>query len=113
MSISIQRVAGRRDENEFIELPHRLYRGVPQWVPWFRADVRRMVRRQHPFFEHSAAEFFLARRGDRVVGRLCVQENTRYNEHQKTRGAHFYFFDAEDDSGGGDRALRGRARLGA
>jgi hypothetical protein len=97
VTVTIRPVAGKRDEREFIELPHRLYRDVPQWVPWFRADVRRMVSRKHPFFEHSAAEFFLARRGDRVVGRLCVQENTRYNQHQKMRGAHFYFFDAEDD----------------
>jgi hypothetical protein len=97
VAVSIQRVAGRRAERGFIELPHRLFRDVPQWVPWFRADMRRMVSRKHPFFEHSDAEFFLARRGDRVVGRLSVQENTRYNAHQKMQGAHFYFFDAEDD----------------
>ena len=97
MTISIQRVAGKRDEREFIELPHRLYRDVPQWVPWFRADMRRMVSRKHPFFEHSRRGVLPRPPGDRVVGRLCVQENTRYNEHQKMRGAHFYFFDAEDD----------------
>jgi hypothetical protein len=97
VAVSIQRVAGKRDEREFIELPHRLFHDVPQWVPWFRADMRRMVSRKHPFFEHSEAEFFLARRADRVVGRLCVQENTRYNAHQNMHGAHFYFFDAEDD----------------
>jgi hypothetical protein len=97
VAVSIQPVVGKRDAREFIELPHRLFRGVPQWVPWFRADVRRMLARKHPFFEHSEAGFFLARREGRVVGRLSVQENTRYNAHQKMRGAHFYFFDAEDD----------------
>ena len=31
------------------------------------------------------------------VYRAVVLENTRYNEHQKSRCAHFYFLDAEDD----------------
>jgi hypothetical protein len=98
VAVSVKPVDGRRDEREFIELPHRLFRDAPQWVPWFRADVRRMLARKHPFFEHSSAEFFLARRGGHVVGRLAVLENTRYNAHQKMHGAQFYFFDAEEDS---------------
>jgi GNAT superfamily N-acetyltransferase len=95
--LSVDTVSGARDIREFIELPHRLYRAVPQWVPWFRADMRRILSRRHPFFEHSQAEFFLARRGSRFVARMAALENTRYNAHQKTRCAHFYFFDAEDD----------------
>ncbi len=95
--LSVVAIRTRRDVREFIELPHRLYRAVPQWVPWFRADMRRILSRRHPFFEHSQAEFYLARRGSRVVARVAVLENTPYNAHQKTRFAHFYFFDAEDD----------------
>jgi hypothetical protein len=96
--LSVDAVDGSRDVREFIELPHRLYRSVPQWIPWFRADMRRILLRRHPFFEHSQAEFYLARRAGRVVGRLMALHNTRYNEHQHQRGAHFYFFDAEDDA---------------
>jgi hypothetical protein len=96
--LSVDIVRGARDVREFVELPHRLYRLVPQWVPWFRADVRRILLRRHPFFEHSQAEFFLARREVRVVGRLAVLDNSRYNAHQHLRCAHFYFFDAEDDA---------------
>ena len=70
---------------------------MPQWVPWFRADMRRILSRRHPYFEHSHAEFFLARRGPRVVARVAALENTQYNAHQKSKCAHFYFFDAEDD----------------
>jgi hypothetical protein len=91
-------VSGARDVREFIELPHRLYRAVPQWVPWFRMDMRRILTSRHPFFEHSYAEFFLARRGPRVVARVAALENTQYNAHQKSKCAHFYFFDAEDDT---------------
>jgi len=96
--LSVDALGGARDIREFIELPHRLYRSVPQWVPWFRADMRRILTRRHPFFEHSRAEFFLARRAGRVVGRVAALHNTRYNEHQHLRSGHFYFFDAEDDA---------------
>jgi hypothetical protein len=95
--VRVEKVSTARGVREFIELPHRLYRGTPQWVPWFRTDLRRILSRRHPFFEHSRAEFFLARRGRRVVGRIAAMENTRYNAHQKSKCAHFYFFDAEDD----------------
>jgi hypothetical protein len=97
-SLAVEAVTSANGVREFIELPHRLYRAVPQWVPWFRADMRRILLRRHPYFEHSQAEFFLARRGPRVVARVAALENTRYNAHQKTKCAHFYFFDAEDDS---------------
>jgi hypothetical protein len=96
-SLTVSTVRTGRDVREFIELPHRLYRAVPQWVPWFRADMRRILSRRHPYFEHSHAEFFLARRGTRLVARVAALENTRYNANQESKCAHFYFFDAEDD----------------
>ena len=87
--LSVNVVASPRARREFIEFPHRLYRGTPQWVPWFRTDMRRLLARRHPYFEHSQAEFFLVRRQGRVVARSAVLENTRYNAHQKSRMAHF------------------------
>ncbi len=95
--LAVGTVRTGRDAREFIELPHRLYRAVPQWVPWFRTDMRRILSRRHPYFEHSYAEFFLVRRGPRVVARVAALENTQYNAHQKSKCAHFYFFEAEDD----------------
>lgn len=95
--VSVETLSGPAGIREFIELPHRLFRAVPQWVPWFRSDMRRILARRHPYFEHSRAEFYLARRGRRVVARVAALENTRYNAHQKARCAHFYFFDSEDD----------------
>jgi hypothetical protein len=96
LEVAVVRSAGERQE--FIELPHRLYRETPQWIPWFRRDMRLILERRHPFFEHSHGEFFLARRGGRAVARAAVLENTRYNAFQNCRCAHFYFFDAEEDA---------------
>jgi hypothetical protein len=62
----------------FLELPLRLYRHIPQWVPPFEMDIRRMLNpRKHPFYKHSEAAFFLAQRDGQVVGRIAVLHTKR------------------------------------
>ena len=83
----------------FVHLPYRLYAGHPQWVPPLRMDAEMQLnRRKHPFYEHSAADFFVAARNGRDVGRIAALENRRYNAYHHTRQAQFYLFDCEDDA---------------
>ncbi|MFP4329110.1 MAG: hypothetical protein ACLFP6_00175 [Spirochaetaceae bacterium] len=82
---------------EFITLPHQIFRTNPYWVPWFRQDMRSILERNHPFFEHSEGEFFIARRGGRVVARIAALENKNFNAYQGRRDARFYFFDTKND----------------
>jgi len=82
----------------FIHLPFGLYRDCPQWVPPLRADVALALNRaKHPFYEHSAADFYLAVRDGRDVGRIGALENVRYNAAHQTRTGQFYFFECADD----------------
>ncbi|MFP3959064.1 MAG: hypothetical protein ACLFUX_02750 [Spirochaetaceae bacterium] len=99
----------RRLEREFIELPFRIYAGCRQWVPPFRRGMRRMLRREHPFFDHTAGQFLVAQRNGETSARLLVTVNWRYNEHHGRRDAHFYYFDALEDDGAVD-ALFAAAR---
>ena len=99
-----------RGIGEFIELPFRLYRETPQWVPPFRSELRRTLTRSHPFFRHSDAAFYLARRGGEPVGRVAVFENRRFNSCRDRREARFYYFECAED-GGAARALLGAARF--
>lgn len=86
-----------RAGREFVDFPHRLYKGSKQWVPQFRRDIRVILDRKHPSFERCEAEFFLARRGGLPVGTIGVIVNAAYNEYQNARTGHFYFFDCVDD----------------
>lgn len=82
----------------FIQLPHRLYRNCPFWVPPLNVDARAQLNPQkHPFYEHSDVDFFLAVRDGRDVGRIAAIENRPYNQYHHTRKANFYFFDCEND----------------
>jgi hypothetical protein len=88
----------RRDVNRFIDLPFRLYRDCPQWVPPLVDDLKLMLnRRKYPFYEHSDADFFIAERDGRDVGRMAVLENRHYNQHWGKQTAFFNLFDTEND----------------
>ncbi|MFN8597871.1 MAG: hypothetical protein U0559_17020 [Anaerolineae bacterium] len=88
----------RADIHRFIDLPYRLYRNHPQWVPPLRMDIELMLNKQkHPYYEHSDADFFVAVRDGRVVGRIAALENKSFNQYHQTRQAQFYLFECEDD----------------
>jgi hypothetical protein len=82
----------------FVEFYYDLYKDCPQWVPPLFMDAYLPLnRKKHPFFEYSDADFFLAVRNGKVVGRICAGVNKRYNEYHNAKKAQFYFFDTIDD----------------
>lgn len=88
----------RADRKAFLELPYRLYRGHPHWVPPLRMDEAFLGNRaKNPFYAHATVAHFLARRGDRVVGRIAAVENTLHNEVHGDRIGFFGRFDLEPD----------------
>lgn len=88
----------RAQSHRFINIPFRLYARHPQWVPPLLVDSEMQLnRRKHPFYEHSDADFFIAVRDGRDVGRVAALENCHYNQYHHTRQAQFYLFDCEDD----------------
>jgi len=99
--LSIEKVdtANKKPVRQFVEFPFRLYQNCPQWVPPLLVDsYLQLNRKKHPFFEHSEADFFLARRNGEVVGRIAALENKPFNQYHKRRDAEFYFFDSIDDA---------------
>lgn len=89
----------RAQVHRFVNLPFRLYAKHPQWVPPLLIDAEMQLnRRKHPFYEHSDADFFVAVRDGRDVGRVAALENCHYNQYHHCRQAQFYLFDCEDDA---------------
>lgn len=83
---------------DFLGLPARIYRDIPQWVPPLAGDERlRLDPKRFPFYKHSAAAFFLAYRDTLPVGRLAVLDNRLYNDHNHEKTAFFYLFESMPD----------------
>ncbi|MSW87707.1 MAG: hypothetical protein F2799_02645 [Actinobacteria bacterium] len=98
MSVEITPTASRRDMRAFVEFPYRLYRNEPMWVPPLRFERKQVLnRKKNPFFHHAEAEYFLARRNGKVVGRLSAHIDRNLNDFQDNRWGLFGFFECEDD----------------
>lgn len=98
--LTIEKVdtSSKSQVKRFIELPHRLYKNCPQWVPPLNVDAYAQLNpKKHPFYEHSDVEFFLAVRDGRDVGRIAAIENKPFNQYHNVKEADFYFFDCEND----------------
>jgi GNAT superfamily N-acetyltransferase len=98
MGLEVRRVDSRRDVRAFIEVPFRLYRDEPNWVAPLRFERRQFLDRgRNPFFEHGRAEYYLAVRDGRIVGRITAQVDDNFQRFQDNRWGHFGFFECEQD----------------
>ncbi|MGW0808637.1 N-acetyltransferase family protein [Nonomuraea sp. NPDC002799] len=96
--MTVEPVRTRGQLRHFIELPYRLHRGDPCFVPPLRGDSRRLLSRRHnPFFAYGAAELFLARRDGHVTGRIAAVDNPRHNSAHQARDGFFGQFECADD----------------
>jgi GNAT superfamily N-acetyltransferase len=98
VSVEVTAVSGGRELRQFIDLPFRLHANHPQWVPPLKLERRLFLnRRMNAFFSHGEAEYFLARRDGRVVGRISAQINHAFNDYQHKSWGWFGFLEFEDD----------------
>ena len=101
-TVEVIPVSSRRERRAFIELPFRLYRDDPLWVPPLRRDVaERIDPARHPFYDHAAIALFLARerRRGRIVGRIAAIDNARHLAYHADGVGFFGFFECERDPG--------------
>jgi len=98
MALEVRPVRSRSDLSKFIKLPFRLYKGQPNWVPPLLYERKRHLdRNKNPFFDHAEAEYFLAWRDGRPVGRISAHVDQRLNEVQQNEWGLFGFFECEND----------------
>jgi GNAT superfamily N-acetyltransferase len=98
--VEVRPVRGRAQLATFINLPWKLYRRDPLWVPPLKASVRELLDPgRHPFYEGGSRadrELFLAWDGRDAVGRIAAIHNRAHNEFQDENVAFFGFFEAID-----------------
>lgn len=98
--IQVQQVdlQSKEQVNQFVMFPFKLYKDVPQWVPPFISDIKLMMNpKKHPFYEHSDADFFVAKKNGEIVGRIAAMENKPFNKYHETKQAVFYLLESVDD----------------
>ncbi|MFJ8691694.1 GNAT family N-acetyltransferase [Streptomyces roseolilacinus] len=87
------------ERRRFLELPYRLHRHEPHWVPPLRGEQRWLVRREaNPFFDHGEVRLLVACRGRRVVGRVAAVDDPRRRDAAGAREGSFGLFACAPDA---------------
>ncbi len=105
--LEVVKVDSKGASKEFIELPYRLYRDQPHWVPPLRIAVKELLdKSKHPFYAEAETELFLARRNGEVVGRVAAILNKAHNQFHGEQAGFFGFLDCVNDAGVCEALLR-------
>ena len=96
--VDIRPLSSAGDVRRFIKFPWSLYADDPLWVPPLLMDRRKLMdRKKNPFYQHSDAEFFLAMKGEKIVGRIGAIVNHNHNKEHNDKTGFFGFFESIDD----------------
>lgn len=96
--IEIRQVKTKKDLDLFIDFYYDLYRNSEYAVPFMRFDEVGTLRKdKNPSFEFCDAEYFLAYRDSKIVGRVAAIINHRANEQWQKKQVRFGWFDFVDD----------------
>ena len=97
--IEIRHVTNRKELTQFVQFYYDLYRGNDYAVPYLYSDEISTLRKdQNPSFECCDAEYFMAFRDDKMVGRVAAIINRRANERWDCKQVRFGWFDFVDDA---------------
>jgi len=95
--IIIKPVESKKDLNNFLSLPEKLYKEDKNWVPKLDFDIKYILSDKNPFYEHSYKKLFLAYKNDEIVGRIAVVVDYNYVDFQKEKTGFFGFFESIND----------------
>jgi len=96
--IEIRKVQTRSDLRKFIRFPWSVYKDDSHWVPPLIMEMKdKLNRKKHPFFEHGEADYFLAWRGEKIVGRIAAILDPNHNEAYGEKTAFFGLYESFDD----------------
>ncbi|WP_174296606.1 N-acetyltransferase [Sphingomonas bacterium] len=74
---AIRPIDSKRDRKAFVDLPFRLYKGDPNWVPPLKGEALGLITpAKNGWYSHAKAQLFLAERDGRVVGRISAHIDT-------------------------------------
>ncbi|MCL6512501.1 MAG: N-acetyltransferase [Anaerolineae bacterium] len=87
-----------QERRQFIEFQWEIYKDDPYWVPPLVSErVAFYDKARNPFFEHSDAAMFVARRDGRIAGTIVAIQNNRHNEFHGEKTGFFGGFEVIND----------------
>ncbi|MEA1987222.1 MAG: GNAT family N-acetyltransferase [Candidatus Marinimicrobia bacterium] len=96
--MKIIKVNDKKTMKKFIHMPWKIYKNDKNWVPpLLIGEKEKFNKNKFPFFEHSEADFFIAEKDGKIVGRIAGIKNNRHLDVYKDDVGFFGFFESIDD----------------
>jgi len=96
--VTVQQVQSKSDLKRFVKFPFSLYKGSPYWVPpIIKDEMASFDKDVNPVFKTAEAQFFLALKDGKVVGRVAAIINWLEVKEQGLKKMRFGWFDFIDD----------------
>ena len=97
-NIEIRKVETKKDLAKFVDLHYDLYEGCPYDAPnLFSDDMNTLSKDKNAAFEFSEAEYFLAYKDGKLVGRVAAIINNKSNARWERKDVRFGWLDMIDD----------------
>ena len=96
--ITLKEAKTRKDLKRFVLFPFSLYRKNKYWVPpIIKDEINNFDTKKNPVFKNADAQFFLAYKGRKIVGRVVAIINWYEINKQQIKKMRFGWFDVIDD----------------
>jgi ribosomal protein S18 acetylase RimI-like enzyme len=96
--IEVIKVESKKNVKDFVMFPFELYKDCEYWVPpIINEEIDAMDKKKNPVFKNAEAEFYLAYKDNKIVGRIAAIVNWVEIEEQKKNKLRFGWYDTIDD----------------
>jgi len=96
--ITVKKIESAGEVRKFIDFPHDLYSGDPNYVPeLYISQAKLFNRKKNPFFKHAVVDLFFAYKDGKIAGRIAAIDNGGYKKFTGNNDGFFGFFDVIED----------------
>ena len=96
--LRIHPVSGNKDLKAFIKVPFNIYKDDPHWVAPLEIERMGVLKaKKNPYFQHAEAQYWIAYKGEDMVGRISAQVDQMALERMDPVTGHIGFFECENN----------------
>lgn len=111
--IEIKEVTDSKALKRFVRFPMELYKNNPYYVPpLIKGELEALNHKKNPVFNHAISKYYLAYKGNKIVGRIAAIINWKEVKEQHKPKVRFGWFDFIDDQQVVQKLLDKVAELG-
>jgi len=96
-NIQIEPIQHFKDFKIFYHVPFQVYHDDSYWIPPFWNEMKNFFKKKNPFWSHAECQLFIAKKDNKVIGRIAAIIDSKYCETVGEKIGYFGFFECIQD----------------